>query len=132
MSLKNMTLKAGGSVTTTGGTDLTFSDDGQTVPGGAHFIVPSVADFNVRPQLTVKYRPPQLGTDRKYGKDKKTMSYVQPMKLADGTIVFNTLRIEREVHPDMSVADVNGLNILGAQLLTDADADQFWAAGALS
>jgi hypothetical protein len=127
-----MTLKAGGSISVTGGTDQSFTDDGQTVPGGAHYVVPAVDDFNVRPQLTAKYRAPQLGSDRKYGKDKKSLSYVQPMKLEDGTIVFNTLRIEREVHPDMEAADVLSMNSIGAQLLSDTDTADFWAAGSLS
>jgi hypothetical protein len=133
MGLKTMTLLAGATVAATGGTALAFADDGVSIQNGVHLIVPADADYQTRRQLTAKYRQPSLDVKTGvYGKDKKSISLALPVVLADGKVVFNTIRLEREVHPSMSAADVLELNKLGAQLLTDDDVLAFWATGSLS
>lgn len=133
MGLKNMSLLAGGSVATTGGVAQVFADDGQTIQNGVHLMVPADADYQTRRQCTVKYRPPTLDVKSgAYGKDKKSISYAFPQVLTDGRVIFNTIRIEREVHPSMSVAAVAEMNVIGAQLLVDADVLAFWANGSLT
>lgn len=133
MGLKTMSLLAGATVSATGGTALAFADDGVSIPNGLHLIVPADADYQTRRQVTVKYRPPTL--DNKtgvYGKDKKSICLALPMVLPNGAVVFNTLRIEREVHPSLSAATATELCTLGAQLLSDADVVNFWATGSMS
>lgn len=133
MGLKNMSLLAGGTVSTTGGTAQVFSDDGLTIANGVHLIVPNDSDYQTRRQATVKYRAPALDAKTgSYGKDKKSISYALPMVLTDGRVVFNTIRIEREVHPSLSAAAAAELNVIGAQLLCDSDVVSFWATGSLS
>lgn len=133
MGLKNMSLLTGGTVATTGGTALAFADDGVSVANGLHLIVPADADYQTRRQLTAKYRPPTLDPKTgSYGKDKKSLTLAQPVVLSDGRVVFNTIRIEREVHPSVSAAAALDLCVLGAQLLTDSDVTAFWATGSLS
>ena len=133
MSLKNMTLSSGATIAASGGTALTFADDGVSVANGVHLVVPQDTDYQTRRQATVKYRPPVLNAQtQQYGKDKKSISFVRPILLADGSVVFNTLRIEREVHPSLSAAECTELNKIGSQLLTDSDLDNFWAVGSLS
>lgn len=133
MGLKTMSLLAGGTVGTTGGAAQVFADDGQTIANGLHLIVPADADYQTRRQATVKFRPPTLDTKTgSYGKDKKSISYAVPLVLTDGRVVFNTIRIEREVHPSMTAAAAAELNVIGAQLLTDSDVTNFWANGSLS
>lgn len=133
MGLKNMSLLAAATVAATGGTALVFADDGVTIQNGLHLIVPADTDYQTRRQVTCKYRPPTLDTKTgAYGKDKKSISLAKPVVLTDGKVVFNTIRIEREVHPSMSAADVLELNNLGAQLLADADTAAFWASGSLT
>lgn len=133
MALKNMSLLAGATVSASGGTALAFSDDGVSISNGLHLVVPADTDYQTRRQVTVKYRPPTLDTKTgAYGKDKKSMSLALPMVLSTGQVVFNTIRIEREVHPSLSAANAEELCKLGAQLLTDADAANFWANGSLS
>lgn len=132
MGLKNMSLLASGTVSTTGGTAQVFAEDGVTIANGVHLIVPADADYRTRRQCTVKYRAPSLDTKTgSYTKDKKSMTYVIPEVLATGAVVFHTLRIEREVHPNISAAAAAEMNKIGAQLLTDSDTDAFWATGAL-
>jgi len=133
MGLKNMSLLAGGTVATTGGTAQVFADDGITIPNGLHLIVPADADYQTRRSVTAKYRPPvvdpKTGT---YTKDKKSVSYTCPVVLSSGQVVFNVIRIEREVHPSTTAAAALELNTIGAQLLADADVVGFWATGSLS
>lgn len=133
MGLKTMSLLSGATVSVTGGSAVAFSDDGVSIQNGLHLVVPGDTDYQTRRQATVKYRPPTLDAKTGvYGKDKKTISFVVPQVLASGQVVFNTIRIEREVHPSALAATVTDLNKIGAQLLVDPDLDAFWAAGALS
>lgn len=134
MGLKTMSLSANATaITVTGGTALVFSDDGVTIPNGLHLIVPADADYQTRRQVTAKYRQPTLDPKTGvYSKDKKSICLALPQVLADGRVVFNTIRIEREVHPSLSAANAEELCKLGAQILTDADVVSFWATGSLS
>ena len=133
MGLKTMSLLAGATVSTSGGTALVFADDGITISNGVHLVVPADADYQTRRQVTAKYKPPTLDPKTgAYSKDKKSISLALPIVLTDGRVVFNTIRIEREVHPSLSAANAEELNKLGAQLLTDADVVNFWAAGSLT
>lgn len=133
MALKNMSLLTGATIAASGGTALGFAENGVSIPNGIQLIVPGDSDYQTRRSATVKYRPPTVDPKSgSYGKDKKSVTLVQPIVLADGRIVFNTLRIEREMHPSVSSADCTEFNKLGAQLLTDTDTDNFWANGSLS
>lgn len=133
MGLKTMSLLEAATVTADGGTALVFADDGVTIPNGLHLIVPADADYQTRRQLTAKYRQPAINPKTgAYGKDKKSLCLTLPIILADGSIVFNTIRLEREVHPSLSAADALELCKLGAQLLVDTDVSGFWATGSLS
>lgn len=130
MSVRNLTIKTGCTIGTTGGTDLVFADNGITIPNGIQLVVPADVDYRTRRTLTLKYRPaiidPRTG---KYSKDKKSGVYTVPVVLADGSIVFNTYRFEREMHPVMTVADCWAMNNVGAQLAIDSDMDGFWLNG---
>jgi hypothetical protein len=133
MGLKTMSLLSAATITPSGGTALVFADDGQTIPNGLHLIVPADADYQTRRNVTVKYRLPTLDAKTGvYGKDKKSVSLALPMVLSTGQVVFNVIRIEREVHPSLSAASCVELNKLGAQLLVDTDTDAFWATGSLT
>lgn len=133
MSLKNMTLLNAATIAASGGTAINLADDGVTVQNGVHLIVTEDTDFQTRRQVTVKNRPPTLDAKTsEYGKDKKSISFAQPVILTSGKVVFNTIRLEREIHPSTSAADAAILNGIGAQLLTDADTVNFWTTGSLS
>lgn len=133
MGLKSMSLLANATISASGGTALVFAEDGMTISNGVHLMVPADADYQTRRQVTVKNRPPTLNPSTGvYGKDKKSISLALPLVLADGKVIFNTVRIEREVHPSLSAANAEELNKLAAQLLTDADTAGFWANGSLS
>lgn len=133
MALKNMSLLAGATVASSGGSALVFADNGVTIPNGIQLVVPGDTDYQTRRTATVKYRPSTVDVKTgSYGKDKKSISLAKPIVLADGRVVFNTIRIEREMHPSVSAADCLEMNKLAAQMLTDTDTDAFWANGSLS
>lgn len=132
MGLRTMSLLAGAAVTASGGTALAFSDDGVSIPNGLHMVVPSDANYQTRRQVTAKVKQPTVDPKTGvYGKDRKSISLTVPMVLIDGKVVFNVIRVEREVHPSYAAADALELNKLAAQLLTDTDTADFWAAGTL-
>lgn len=133
MGLKSMSLLSGATVSASGGSALAFAEDGVSITNGIHMIVPADANYQTRRQLTAKVKQPTLDVKTgAYGKDKKSISLALPIVLTDGRVVFNTIRIEREVHPSLAAADALELNKLGAQLLTDSDVTDFWATGSLS
>lgn len=132
MGLKNMSLLTGATVSATGGTAVVFADDGVTIPNGVHLVVPADTSYATRRSAVAKFRPPILNTLGEYSKDKKYISYTKPMTLASGKVVNNVIRVEREVHPELSAADAADLNKIAAQLLVDSDGDNFWAAGSLT
>lgn len=133
MALKNMSLLASATITATGGTPQVFADTGTTIANGIQLVVPADADYQTRRGVTAKFRPPTLNAaTNSYGKDKKSLTYVKPLIKADGSVVFNTIRIEREVHPSLTAAECVELNKIGAQLLTDSDLDAFWGTGSMS
>lgn len=133
MGLKTMSLLSGATVAATGGSALAFAEDGVSIANGIHLMVPSDSDYQTRRVVTVKQKQPTLDPKTgSYGKDKKSISLALPQVLTDGRVVFNTVRIEREVHPSLAAADALELCKLGAQLLVDGDVADFWANGSLS
>jgi len=133
MGLKSMSLTASATIAVSGGSALAFADDGVSVANGVHLIVPGDADYQTRRSVTVKNRPPTYDArTASYSKDKKSMSLTLPMVLSNGSVVFNVIRIEREVHPSLSTANATELNKLAAQMLVDSDTDGFWQTGSLT
>jgi len=132
MSLQNAIVKAGATgLTVVGGADASFSPDGLTVSNGLHLSVAADADFRIRRNMTAKVKLPTLAADGTYSKDKKSITIVAPKILANGKTVFNLIRIEREIHPESTAAEAFELNMLGGQVLSDADFLTFWSGGSL-
>lgn len=133
MGLKNMTLEDGAEITVGVGTDLVFAaTGGANVANGILLTVPDDTNYQTRRSLVAKVR--QYSIDSKTGeagKDKKSLVFVIPAVLASGRVVYNTLRIEREVHPTTDPAVAASMNIIGAQLLTALDLAAYWSYGSL-
>jgi len=117
------------SLTPTGGTSQTLQADSQIVVGNLHLIDASVTDYRIRPNMTAKVKQPTLDSAGVYSKDKKSLTYVEPMILASGKTVFNLIRIEREIHPEASAQVQAQLLFTGAQMLVDTDFTNFWNVG---
>lgn len=133
MGLKTMSLLSGATLSASAGTALGFTDNGVTVSNGIQLTAPTDSDYQTRRTITAKYKPATVTPKTSaYGKDKKSITIVKPSVLASGEVVFNLIRIEREVHPSLAAADCLELNKLGAQVLFDTDLDNFWQIGSLS
>jgi hypothetical protein len=128
----SLTILDGATVSATGGTGKTYTTDGTSVTGGIHLADASVADFRVRPNITAKVKMPTLQADGSYTKMKVSAVHVVPQILASGKTVFNLVRTELEVHPELSAAACVELRNKGAQLLIDAETTNFWSAGSLT
>lgn len=131
MGIQNMTLLDGATVSATGGTTQTFTPDGVTVPNGIHVADAANADFKTRENIVFRTKNPAL-VNGEYSKGKRWVTFVVPQVLTSGTIVFNLVRIEVEVHPDMASADFTDMLKKAAQLFVDTDLATFWSAGSLS
>lgn len=132
MSLKNMTLKEGGTLSVTAGTDIVFADEGSTIQNGVRLIVPATADYRVRESIVAKTRSATIQSDGSYSKLKRGVTLTVPFLLASGATAFNVMRIEMEIHPEAEAAVRQRLLTLGAQMLFDSDTVSFWATGSLS
>lgn len=132
MSVQNASISAGATISATGGTAVNYTPNGITIQNGIQLIDAAITDYRIRPTLTLKVKAPVLDKDRVYSKDRKSMLLVEPVLLASGRVVFNLLRIEREVHPETTAANTLSFNTKGAQLLTDADFTSFWSAGSIA
>jgi hypothetical protein len=131
MPLNGAIVKKTGTNSVTGGTDVTFTSDGQTIQNGLHLINAADTDYRTRASITAKYRQPSL-TNGVYSKDKKSLTLQMPILLESGVTVFNLIRIEREIHPETTAADALEFNIQGAQLLFDTDFTNFWSVGSMA
>lgn len=133
MALSSAVVKTGASaMTPTGGSDKTFTPDGQTVPNGIHIADAAQADFRIRDNMSLKSKVPTLQGDGSYSKGKRSVTIVMPRLLASGMTVFNLVRLEVEVHPEMTAALELDLRMVAAQVLSDSDFSSFWTAGSLA
>lgn len=133
MSVQNAVVKSGATaMAPTGGSDVTFTPDGVSVPNGIHLADAAQTDYRIRRNLTVKNKVPTLLADGNYSKDKKSVTLVHPKILTNGKTVFNLIRIEREVHPESTAAEALDLCMIGAQLMSDTDFTAFWTSGSLA
>lgn len=130
MSVLTTSLLVGATVSATGGTAQNFTPDGVDIANGVHLADAGESDYKLRNQLTLKTRNPQL-VNGVYGKGKRWATLVCPMVTADGLVVFNLVRIEVEVHPEMTASDYDDMVKRGSQVLIDADLSDFWATGSL-
>lgn len=132
MAIIGSTVKVGAtSVSPTGGSDATFSLTGLAVSSGINVAIQTDSDFRTRRNASFKSRVPQV-QNGVFSKGKNEVVYVHPLVLASGLVVFNTIRLQVEVHPELAAASAKDLRLVGAQLLTDSDFEDFWVTGAIA
>jgi hypothetical protein len=132
--LKNPTLLTSPDVSFSGGSTMEIKEDSINVSNGLHLIVTSDPDFQTRRQFTVKTKPPtfdpKTGT---YGKDKKSVSFVVPsVDPVSNKLIFNVIRVEREIHPSVDLGVAASMNKMVAQIVTCADFRDFFDFGTLN
>lgn len=132
MSIISSTVKSGATaMTPTGGNDISFSLTGLSVSNGINVAVATDTDFRTRRNASFKSRVPTVANGI-YSKGKNEVVFVQPLILASGLVVFNTMRLGLEVHPELPAASAKDLRMVGAQLLTASSFEDYWTTGALA
>lgn len=135
MSVQNATLLVGGTVSTAGGTSTAFVPNGATISGGIQIVDSVNTNAVTRATITlktIKTAAFDMITGLFSGKTKRQVQLVRPKVLAGGRVVFPLIRIEMEVHPENTDAEVSALMSEGAQLLIDTDFASFWKLGSIS
>lgn len=135
MGVQNATLLVGGTVAATGGTSTAFVPNGATISGGIQIVDSVNTNAVTRASITLKTIKTavfDMMTGLFTGKTKRQIQLVRPKVLASGRVVFPLVRIEVEVHPENTDAEVSALLSEGAQLLADSDFVSFWKIGSIS
>jgi hypothetical protein len=124
-------MKDATSISVTGGTGAAFQDDGQTVTNGIHVVDTSITVAKERPHATFKNRGSSLQKDGTYSKGKRDITYTKPKSLADGSTSFQVGRIGFEIHPELSVQEITDFRYELAQMIIDAELDDFFVYGSV-
>lgn len=128
----SLTLKTGvTSIAPTGGTDKTYTVDGQPVMTGVHFADSTEADYRIQKHMTIKNRNPQRQNDGKYSKGKQVVITTHPFLKADLSVGFNKAETLIEYDPEFPAASLKDLRFMHAQMLFQAAMEAFWASRTL-
>lgn len=131
MPITSASLPLGATFAPTGGVVTSFTPSALQVVGGVQVIAAADPDAVTRRNITVKSRNATLSsaTGKFSGKDKRSAVFCIPEVLPDGTISFDLIRIETEIHPQSASTKVAALLSGGACLLTDSDFSNLWTLG---
>lgn len=135
MGVQNATLLVGATVSATGGTSTAFVPNGASVNNGVQVVDSTNTNAVTRASMTfktIKQAVLDMVTGLFTGKTKRQAQLVRPKVLANGRVVFPLVRIELEVHPENTDAEITALMAEGAQMLTDSDFTSFWKLGNLA
>jgi len=135
MGVHNAAILVGGTVSTTGGTSTSFVPNGADVKGGVQVVDSANTNAVTRASITfrtIKAAVLDTVTGLFTGKSKRQAQLVRPKVLASGRVVFPLVRVELELHPEMTDAEITALMSEGAQLLADSDFTAFWKLGSVA
>lgn len=121
------------SIAVTGGSALAFYPDGQEVSNGVHVAATAVADFRVRPHVTFRNKNPQRKADGSFTNSTRTIVFTYPyLDSVTGHVYYDTITIEHRSNPVIPASNVKNARYCAAQLMSDADTENFNTAGDLS
>lgn len=130
MGLQNMQITTGATIAVSGGTAQTFSPDNLEVAGGVHVVDATVSDFRVRPGITFKAKSPTKKTDGTFTKEIRSGKLVLPYLDSAGIVQYDFVEVTTSLTPGS--VQLQELRKKGAQLLIDADTDNFYVVGSKS
>lgn len=111
------TLKLSPTGAFTSGTDHAFTDIGIDVNNGANYHDLTHATYQDRPQLTLRTTPSKkLAGSGQVTKRKSFASLIMPKQKADGSYVNNVIRVEFELDPETTDAEIEALGLYGGQI----------------
>jgi hypothetical protein len=113
----------------TGGSAATFSSDGLEVKNGIHVSDDTETDLTIVPHATFKNKPHALQSDGTWSKGRRDINLTQPLLLASDKISYQVARVQMELHPEWSEAEVKEFRYRLAQFIIDSETDAFWYKG---
>lgn len=131
MSLVNLTLSSGATVSVAGGTSVQFGPDGSEVSRGIAVVDSTEADVRTQDKVIFKSTRGAIQQDGSWSKDRRSAKVVAPDILSDGTQDFPYINIEYVGSPLNSAAKLAALKLYAIQLLNDSDTTAFWSTGSL-
>lgn len=125
----SITLLDGGTSSTTGGSNQEFDRTSETVNNGYAYADVAEADFFARDKIILASRMPAVQADGLYSKQKTSVKYVSPVTRTDGSIGYNVTRVETELYPESSAAQLTKHREYAAQAALDSELDDLFVAG---
>lgn len=132
MAINNAVLKSAGTLSVSGGTDITFKLTGLEVKGGNAFVDAASTDVRTRKQIIARSNPARVLPSGKWSKDKRELTVTIPKVLADGTQDFQSSRVDFNLLAESTAADLLELKTLTAQAVISALFADYWQTGAIS
>lgn len=133
MSINGMSIAdSATSISVTGGTAQAFTPDGVTVNNGVHVAAAAVADFRVRPHISFRNINPSRKSDGSFGYGTQSFVITEPYLHSDGIVYYVTTTVERRYHPVIPAATIKNARYKAAQVMFDADTENFNTSGDLS
>lgn len=133
MPISGLVIKVGATAigAPTGGADVTLTDD-KSSKDGIHTIDASDVNYFTRKTCTYRSRQPRKMASGEIQKAKRTAQLSFPFTKADGTLVQSVVRVELEVDPEITEANIVSYLIAGAQVATGSGAASFWKTGSMA
>lgn len=130
MSLVNLTLLTGPTVSITGGTSVQFSPEGTDVKNGLSVVDSTESDIRTQDKVIFKGTRGTLQPDGTWSKDRRSAKFVSPDLLPDGTQDFPFFEISYVGSPLTTATKIAEMKLKAIQLIHDSDCSAFWATGA--
>jgi hypothetical protein len=122
MSLSDMSLLEGATITPSGGTALVFDSMGTSEYKNTLF-VPADTDLRTQRRIvcTAKWPKVQSSAPNGYTQARANAVIKIPLELDNGAITYNTIVIGFNTDVETSSAEKDAMLLLGAQVFTDSD-----------
>lgn len=121
------------SLSVTGGTAQAFTADGQSVNNGLHVAANAVTDFRIRPHISFRNVSPKKQANGKFTLGRTTRTITDPyLDATTGEVHYVTTTIEQSYAVVIPAAQVKNNRLKAAQLLFDADVEDFNTVGSLA
>lgn len=131
MPIKGAVINEGATVSSTGGTPVTYSNTASSGVG-VLTINTSESDARIRPTSLFHVKQPVYDSRAKtYTKGKLAITHRRPFDDADEGMIFPQMRVELELHPAMTPAQIQAFWDWLAQVAIDSDYANFRSYGSL-
>lgn len=133
MSLSAASILVGTTLAGTGGTATTFKTLGNTLTQH-NLLLDDGSEFINQTELDFTIKSPKVDTSAPNGYTQQRMTCVikRPLALDNGNRTVNTVRIEISVDHEATASEIDSLRELAAQVVFDADYDDFWQSMSLA